>query len=224
MSMTRSEVYEVFRQYASAEFKDIPLNDAEINYNFSDKFNKKMQRLFEKVEYNHTHSISKPARNVLIFIAAIIMIFAGLMSVGAVREPIVKFFSKIHEGFSEIFFEGDTINKIEQKFNFSEIPNGFVEAKHISNSGMEIVQFNNTNNGDIVELCQSTTDDYSFFLDSEQGAIDTFWIDGKEIKIFTSNHNDYYFAFWIQDTYSMSLTYSFITDIDTILELIKTIR
>lgn len=88
--MTRCEAEKAFRESASEEFLHIPAEN-EIEHEFSEKFNRKMKKLLREVEYNGTHFLSKPQKRVLALVAVIIMLFAGIMSIGNIRKAVVEF-------------------------------------------------------------------------------------------------------------------------------------
>ncbi len=224
MSMTREEAFEVFRFYASKEFEDVPVDESEIEYEFSEEFNRKMEKLLRRVAYDRTHAVSWAARKVIAVAAAIIFALAGMMSVSAIREPVVKFFYNIYEEFMEIFFEGDTTEKITYVYSLSEIPEGFVETQRTSFDTVNSVIYENRQSGYTIEFKQSITEDTPFYVDNEQGDIEKFEIDGNEIIIYTSNCGDNYYAFWIKDSYSLKLTYSGHTTVEEILKLVKTVN
>ena len=224
MAMTKEEVFEVFRFYASKEFVDIPENESEIDCEFSDEFNKKMKKLLKRVSYDRTHIVSRTRRKVIMVAATIILLFAGMTSVGAIREPVVEFVYNIYEEFMEIFFEGDTTDRITYRYSLSEIPEGFVETQRISDNGVNIIRYENKQNGNIIELAQHVTEDISVSLDNEHGHIEKNEVKGKEINIYISDYGDHYIAFWTQDSYAISLTYSGSTTIEEILNLIESIH
>lgn len=222
MSMTKEELFDIFREYASKEFENTPQNDSEIDYEFSDKFNKKMQKLLEKVEYNQTHSISKPARNIIILIAAIIMLFAGLMSVGAIREPFVEMVLEKYEEFIDVFFEGNKAGRINHIYSLPSLPKGFVEIQRISNDGVHFVKYENRQDGTVIEFSQRITDGTSVSFDNKHGHIEVFNVNGNEVNIYISDYGDVYYAFWTQDLYFMSLAYY--NSSITIEDIINTIK
>lgn len=224
MAMTREEVFEVFRYYASKEFEDIPENESEIECEFSDEFNKKMEKLLERVSYDRTHIVSWTRRKVIMVAATIILVLAGMMSVGAIREPIVEFVYNVYEEFTEIFFDGYTTDKITYRYSLSEIPEGFVETHQITNESVNIVEYENINNNDKIELCQSITQESSFILDNRNGHVEKINVGRKGVDIYISDYGDYYYAFWTQDSYAISLTYSGNTTIEEILNLIESIH
>lgn len=228
MSMTRSEFNEMFRVVISEEFADIP-PESEIQYEFSKEFLDKMQKLVNGTE-DDTHKEQKKHRSsvaikrIVALAAALIVLFAGIMSVGAVREPVVNFIVKTYEGFKRILFSGDSLTEINRVYAFTEVPEGFVETQRISNKETYFVRYENRETGAVIELSQSIKNDYSFSLDSENGEIRAFNVDGKEIKIYCAESQAVFIALWIEDKYSMELIYSGETDTDELLRLINTIK
>lgn len=224
MSMTKEEVFEVFRYYASKEFEDIPENESEIDCEFSDEFNKKMEKLLERVSYDRTHIVSWTRRKVIMVAATIILVLAGMMSVGAIREPIVEFVYNVYEEFTEIFFEGDTTDKITYRYSLTEIPEGFVETQRISDDSINIVRYENKENSNIIEIKQCVTEDKTFLLDNKLGRVEKYTINNTEINIYISDYCDYYLAYWLSGTDSIKLTYSGIISVEEILKLIEAIK
>ena len=228
MSMTRSEFNETFRSVISEELADIP-PESEIQYEFSKEFLDKMQKLINGTE-DDTHKAQKKHRSsvaikrIVALAAALIVLFAGIMSVGAVREPVVNFIFKTYEGFKRVLFSGDSLTEIDHVYAFAEVPEGFVETQRISNKEMNLVRYENGETGAVIVMSQSITTDYSFSLDSENGEIKTFDTNGKEVKIYCAESQTLYSAFWVEDTYIMELTYSGETDTDELLRLINTIK
>lgn len=48
MAMTKQELFQAFREAASLEFAHIPRDDSQIQYVFSDDFEKRMKALIEQ--------------------------------------------------------------------------------------------------------------------------------------------------------------------------------
>ncbi len=224
MSMTRDEAYEVFRYYASKEFEEIPKHDSEIEYTFSAKFNRKMDKLLKRVHYDNTHVVTWVARKVIVAAITVVLLLAGLMSVGAIREAVVEFVYDVYEGFMEVFYTGDTTDVITYRYSFSEIPEGFVEYQRISDDCTNIVEYENKTNGNKIGLIQTSTKDSSFVMDNNHGRVAEFVINDKVINIYISNRGKSYIAFWIEGAYALKLTYSGTTTVEEICQLIKTIK
>ena len=227
--MTRSEVNMAFSTVIAEEFADIP-DESEIEVEFSDEFNRKMQELIDSIGANDGQkpkSCRKSRLNIkgLIALAATLaLLLAGLVSVNAAENPLVNFIVKTYEDFKEILFAGDGAAEIDHVYAFTEVPEGFTETERVLNDDMSFVRYENSETGVVIELSQSITTDYSFSLESENGEIKTFDTNGKEVKIYCTESETLYSAFWVEDIYSMELIYSGETDTDELLRLINTIK
>lgn len=224
MSMTREEAFEVFRFYASKEFEDVPVDESEIEYEFSEEFNRKMEKLLRRVAYDRTHAVSWAARKVIAVAAAIIFALAGMMSVSAIREPVVEFFYNIYEEFMEIFFEGDTTEKITYVYSLSEIPEGFVETQRLFDGAISIITYENEKSGDIIELSQCITEDTSFLLDNDHGNIAQYKMNDKEVSVFISDYGESFYVFWTEESYYMTMIFSGHTTVEDLMEMVKSVN
>lgn len=224
MSVSKEEFFDILREYASKEFEHIPKSDDEIDYEFSEEFEKKMEKLIDSIGNNKKPHKLNHRKTIAILIAAIIIAFAGAMSVSAIREPIVEFIYKVYDGFTDLLFEGDTTDKLSYIYSLSEIPEGFVETDRLSNNSVNLIIFENQQNGNKIELWQQPTEDTSISYDNENGHIENYMVNGIEIAIYISDHNDCHIAFWSVDSNYIELTYHGTTTIDEILNLIKFIH
>lgn len=224
MSMNKEEFFDILREYTSKEFEHIPKSDDEIDYEFSAEFEKKMEKLIDSIGNNKKPRKINHRKAIAILIAAIIVIFAGAMSVGAIREPIVDFIYKVYDGFTDLFFEGDTTDKLSYIYSLSEIPEGFVETERLSNDSVNLIVFENQQNSNKIELWQQPTEDTSISYDNENGHIENYMVNGIEIAIYISDRNDCHIAFWSVDSNYIELTYHGTTTIDEILNLISSIQ
>ena len=224
MSVSKEEFFDILREYASKEFEHIPKSDDEIDYEFSEEFEKKMEKLIDSIEKNKKQRKTNHRKAIAILIAAIIIAFAGAMSVGAIREPIVEFIYKIYDGFTDLFFEGDTTDKLSYIYSLSEIPEGFVETERLVNDSTNYVRYDNTKKNKRITLTQSPTEDISISWDNENGHIENVTVNGIEISIYISDRNDCYIAFWSMDSNYIELTYHGTTTIDEMIKLISSIQ
>lgn len=227
MSMKKDEFFEILRIYASKEFEHIPQNEDDIDYEFSEDFEKKMAKLFDDVcdDNKCQKAITTSRRKVIaILIAAIFVLTFGAMSVSAIREPIVEFFFKVYDGFTDILVEGDTTNKISYIYSLSKIPEGFVETEKLSNESINFVVYENKQNGNRFQISQRPTEDISGSVDNEHGHIETFEIDGNKVNIYINDLEDYYHAFWSVGSDHLTLSYFGTSTIEQIISLIKSIN
>lgn len=155
-----------------------------------------MEKLIDSIGNNKKPRKLNHRKAIAILIAAIIVIFAGAMSVGAIREPMVEFIYKVYDAFTDLLFEGDTTDKLSHICSLSEIPEGFVETDRLSNDSVNLIVFENQQNGNKIELWQQPTEDTSISYDNENGHIENYMVNGIEISIYISDHNDCHIAFW----------------------------
>ena len=211
MSMTRSEFNMAFSTVIAEEFANIP-DESEIEVEFSDEFNRKMQELIDSIGANNGQqpkSCRKSRLNIkgLIALAATLaLLLAGLVSVNAAENPLVNFIVKTYEDFKEILFAGDGAAEIDHVYAFTEVPEGFTETERVLNDDMSFMRYENNETGAVIELSQTTINDNSFVLDYENGNTKTFRFADKEVKVYDGEFETCC-AFWLEDTYNMKLTY-----------------
>lgn len=221
--MTRCEAICAFRQVASEEFAHIP-DEYEIEYEFSEKFNLKMEKFLKKKIVVNSYTFSKTKRTVYALLLAGLMLFAGLISVSAIREPIVNFIIEKYESFIEFTFSGDTSKQISHEYNFAYLPYGFSEIVYQVSEGAVYKEFLNEETQAIISLYQTVTDENKINLDNQQGEIITRTVDGKDVYIYKHKTNGYLQANWISETYSLILTYHGSISEEELVELIKIIE
>ena len=222
--MNKDELFDIFREYASKEFADIPQTEAEADYEFSEKFEKKMLKIIDRVGSGKKVTSKNYKRTITILIAAIIAILAGAMSVGAVRKAVEKFiFEKVDKNY-EVTFDGDAPDILDYRYSFSVIPDGFTETERLAVDAVDYVCYENEQTEHCITLKQSAIGSMSSIsMDGEYGHIEKYDVDGTEINIYIDDRGGAYVAHWIWGYNYMQLAYHGETTIDEVLELIKTI-
>lgn len=221
--MTREELFNAFREVASEEFAYIP-NEEDIEYEFSERFNKKMDKLFKKIERNCTYPTVSLSKRILTIAAAILIIFAGLMSVSAIREPVVNFVLEFFEEHIDFGFLGDISQEIEYEYDFSEIPEDFELTVKNNEGGTVYTEYTNINTRDIIILTQSITDGNSLSVDNEHGKTTVEQIGKTQVFLYEGIEQDYFQANWVSETYSLILIYYGDIEKNAFLELVESIK
>jgi hypothetical protein len=224
--MKKDELFDIFRKYACKEFEDIPKNDDDIDYEFSEDFENRMSILFERLyssnKLNKTGS-SNRKKTIVILIAAVIIILTGMLSVSAVRQPIVNFVVEKYEDFIDFLFQGDVSNKIEYVYSFNPVPENFVETNKSSNDNTVRVEYINSSTGDEIILEQRITEGTQGSWDAQNGNTTTVMLNNTLIYFYKYNTAPIYLARWINDTYSFTLTYYGNITEKELIELVKSI-
>lgn len=224
--MTRSEFNMAFSTVIEEEFANIP-DESEIEVEFSDEFNRKMQELIDSIGANNGQKPKNDRKSrlnikgLIALAAALAVLLAGLMSVNATGDPIVNFIVKTYEDFKEILFTGDGAAKIDHVYAFAEVPEGFVETERMLNDDMSFVRYENSETGAVIELSQNATQDTAFALDNQNGIVKDFDIDGEEIRVYCTKHDKMHVVFWHEDTCSMKLIYSGRINYEELLDIIN---
>ena len=106
---------------------EIPSED-EIQWEFSEKFVRSMDRLVKKNNRIMLSTRRTVTKGLLAAIIAVMVLFTGLMSVAATRKPIIEFVKKIFPQFNEITLSENsapTIDKIETEYTLTNLPKGY---------------------------------------------------------------------------------------------------
>lgn len=154
MENSKSMFIEAFLEAEALDNAKLKSED-EIEWDFSTKFEKSMEKLIKK---NNTIKIST-RRNIrkglLAAIVAIIVLFTGLMSVTATRTPFIEFVKKVFSQYNEITLSENSmspVERIETEYTLTDLPDDFemteyqkddlvVMSKWENQTGEEIVLF-----------------------------------------------------------------------------------
>lgn len=175
--------------YVEEEMTRLP-SDEEIGmHQFSPEFERKMEKLLRHEHRPHRILLHSTGKRVAVLAAVIALLAASMLSVGAVRESIVSFFTEVYEEFTAIIFEqpeetgrtyeADSIDAIEVTY----IPEGFElksESKNDVESRMEYVD----DRGNRIIIRQTLNR-------NTQRTIDTEGVESEEV--FIQSHKGIYF-------------------------------
>lgn len=184
-------------------FKNLP----DENVEFSEEFEYSMQKLAKKRKtfvWQATKTI--PRRIAVVFIAAIIT-FCLMMSVSAIRTPVIKFFVNIYEEFISIFVEEDeefdTPDSIEATYLPSYMINGFSQISSSNNSKYAKSVWMDDNSNIIILTQDILEDDYQTQLDNETIGYENAGFNNFEVK-YTARNGQYFFV-WTNDLYMFKI-------------------
>ena len=184
-------------------YKALPDEDVVFSKEFEDKvhaINKRRKSLFHKA----TKTV--PRRIAVVLIAAVIT-FTMMMSVSAIRTPILNFVIKTYDSFISIFVEKDEQIKlptsVEHMYMPKYLPEGFIEISS-ENYGFnaEAIWMNNAS---IIMLSQDIiSEDSKIVIDNQDADYQTIMIDKNEIYYYSKN--GFYTMYWSDGYYIFTLT------------------
>ena len=203
MPISKAQFKEAFREVVSSEFSHIPKNENEIEFVFSERFNKRMTKLINSQKKAYYHLINTAAKRVAIIFILILTMFTTAFSVKAIREPIIEFVKQIYETFVHYSVEGDTIDKITKEYSLTHVPEGFNQIDIVRSDNFIITTYESIS-GNVIEFTQTTTESHvGHFIDNEDGYIHSEIIDGIQIEF--KEWNDIKNAVWIEYGYVFTI-------------------
>lgn len=174
---------------------DIPRED-EIQWDFSEKFERSMQKLIQKnnrINYSARKNIRK---GLLAAIIATMIAITALMSVSATRKPIIEFVKKIFPQFNEITLSPEAapppVETIETEYTLTDLPEGYVLDMYKSDENRVFAVWKNSS-GEEIAFSQRLLDS-SFSIDNEHN-YEELEINGQK-------------AFYVEDEHGAILKYS----------------
>lgn len=222
MPISKSEFKEIFREVISSEFLHIPKNEDEIDFEFSERFNKRMAKLINSQKKAYYHLINTAAKRVAIIIVLILTMFTAAFSVKAIREPIIKFVKQIYETFIHYSVEGETVDKITEEYSLTQLPDGFNQTNMVRDN-YSIITFYRNEAGDTIAFSQMTTETHlGYFLDNETGDIHSEIVDGIKVEFKEWHENKT--VLWTNDGYVFSIECIGDISLDIIKEMICSVE
>lgn len=193
-SILSSALGEVFEPQIDEFIKTV---DLELNYKFSDKYNRKINKLIKRREKPYFKLICTTWRRVVCTAAAVIIILASSLSVEAVREAIHDFLMNIFKGHTAVSVSG-TIKEyptvIEEEYEISNLPEGFELADYYADNMSVFAMC--VNNDKYISFQQMVYDNFNVNFDNSH----------SEIEYYTDNQGQEYL---VQDTgHSYCVTYN----------------
>ena len=220
MSMSREEFKAAFREVISSEFAHIPTDESSIDFTFSEKFIKRMDKLIRAQKKSYYKFINTAGKRVAVIFAAIITLFTASLSVKAIREPVVRFIKQVYETFIHYTFEGDIQPKIKKEFFIKTLPDGFIQHDKIESDLAITTIYVNDNN--TIKFTQQSTNNANHFFDNESGTLTKVTISGINVDIYESENIKH--AVWTDEGYFFKLTCLGEINIDSVTMMIESIQ
>lgn len=221
MAMSKTDFKNAFREVVSSEFAHIPTDESSIDFNFSERFNKRMEKLIrsqKKVYYNFVNTAYK---RVAIICVVLLTMLTTACSAKAIREPIVNFFTEVYESFTRYFFEDDTADIITKEYSLNVLPDGFEQTDVIRGDTIITKTYVNKSGGKI-KFTQQTTDNANHTFDNENGKITSITLNNMNIDVYETDGITH--ALWTEYGYYFKLSYYGDVEVETIKEIVQTVE
>lgn len=203
MTFTKEQISQAFIQVLNErvpDLSDIP------DHVFSERFEKKMNKLIRR-EAAHPWAVSHTlARNLIAAVIVIILLFTLCMSVSAIRNAIFNFFQQHFEDHDKIVFEAsETRDQIEQEYVIMNLPEGFSLNKEMK-SNINITRIFGDKNENYIFFEQEISVSSISAIDNERSKYSSMEID--EHGVFVSTTIDKVILTWEEDGYVFLLELS----------------
>ncbi len=167
MENSKEQFLKAFMEAERIDNSNLKRED-EIEWDFSEKFEKSMNQLIKKNNHIKLSTRRKIRKGLLAAILAIIVAFTGLMSVSATRTPFVEFIKKVFPQFNEVTLSEEStpsVERIETEYTLTNLPEGY-EIKEYQKDDLGIFSVWKNKNGDEIVLIQDLLDS-NFSIDTE---------------------------------------------------------
>lgn len=218
--MKKAEFKNAFREVVSLEFSHIPYDESIINYTFSNKFNKKMEKLIKSQKKVYWKFVNTASKRVAIICVILLTMLTTACSVKTLREPMVSFFAEVYETFTRYFFEGDTTERIEKEYIITKLPHGFTQVDKMNNDLVITTVYKNGD--DTIKFTQQPTSNANHVFDNENGTIITISVLDFNVDIYESENIKH--AIWTRNGYFFKMTCIGDINIDSIKIIIESME
>lgn len=180
-------------------FKSLPNENIEL----SEEFEKEIQKLAKKRKMLIWQATKTVPRRIAVVFAAVIITLCMMMSISAIRVPIINFFVNVYEEFISIFVEEDetieTPDSIEVIYQPSYIMDGYFEiSSNKFETYVETIWMDS--NGNVLIYTQDVLeDDYQTQIDNREVDYVDANFANDTVKYFSKNGQ--YFFVWTNQYY-----------------------
>lgn len=217
----QDKLMEAMRMSEVSCWEKFPRVEGEIHY--SEDYLRDMEKLIKKSRNPIRRYFDTVGKRVAAAVIAAVALSGGMMSVSAVREPVVEFITNVYEKFVEIFFEDNNITKapktIETVYTLGIVPTGYNLDRYIITDNATYVTWLNEHKGKIV-FSQGILDG-NYLFDNEESSYEIIFINKTKIAYVTKNNMKFYF--WNDFDYEYSLTVSEDISHETVMQLIESV-
>lgn len=219
--MAENSFNRALREVVSGEFSNIPLRDEEILHTFSNVFLRKMDKLTKAEKRRFWRMTSTVPKRIAVIMASFLIITLTACSIPSVRAAVIGFIKETYDNCIRLFTNDVGSNIISVQYGITELPDGFAEISRKESDARYIVNYQNAKGVQII-LTQSIAEDYSIFLDNENGELSEISLSGMNVSVYKSD--DCTVGIWLQDEYAFHLTVYGDYDVDFLIRLIEGVR
>ena len=220
MSMTRAELNQAFREAVSLEFVGIPYVEETIEFDFSNDFQKRMEKLIARQKKVYWEYVNTAKKRVAIVAIVCLSSFITACTNPEFREPIIHQMEKLEGFIRHYFIEGSMMQEIEDLYSLSNIPDEYETIFEYGNSKWHMVRYQDEE-GHQIELSQHASDQLNYNVKDE--VVNEYQVKIRNIEVTIFEYSDSMRAIWIEDGYGFDMIYEGCVNVDVIIQMIEAI-
>lgn len=224
MAMSKAELQKAFREAAAMEFQEIPLDDTEIQYEFSAAFEQKMDRLLKKEKKFTWRLVNTASKRVAAIAVILLMFLTTACSVPAIREPIIEFIKETFDINIRYHYDNNAPDIIATEYHLSFVPSGFSETKADIDDGYIRIDYEDES-GHRLYFVQNTGTTI-LNIDAEHTEYKTLDLDGREVQLYhyADTGENIFMAVWIEDGYFFKVFCNGEISEETMIEIVSGVK
>lgn len=203
--MTESEFRDALLDAASAEFEGAPLTESDCPHEFSERFERRMDRLVKAEERSSRRFLGRKTVRILAAAAAVV----ALLALIACAVPIVKaafipgFIVDAEPGGRSVMAEKAEKTLIEEEYELTFVPEGFELFRKTEFDSLIHTEYRYNNDRSIVfrQIAGATV----YGLDNQHGIIARTEMSGKQVLLYCSKRCA--IAVWLENGYEFELSF-----------------
>lgn len=196
-------LYEVLDMYVKEVAETLTVPPELENYQFSERFERRMQRLIRMQKKSYYRYINTVAKRAACYVLIVLTcMFVTVFSVKSLREPFVNFVVETYEKFTSLFVEkDDPTDNIELKVMLPQyIPEGY-EIESVSQTKNSLMYVFTDLKGNKIIYYQYLYDYWQSILDTENVTYDKVYVNlleglffkNKDMNCLIFNNDEYTF-------------------------------
>lgn len=194
---------EALRLYKEQQLETIP-SENEIDYEFSEGFQKRAEKLIRKQERAVWRFFQRTGRRAAAVILALIIGLSATLSIDAVREPIFEFFYRIFSTHTDIEYDQNNNKTIEEYYTLPQIPNGYKKTTDSLADKFSTCEFWTNGNRKQINLQQSSGT-FNNSINSEGCKLTETLVNGINTLFCNNGHS--FICTWSEHGYYFELVY-----------------
>lgn len=210
---------ELFDEQTLEFLQDIDRSEPHI---FSQRHDKKMQKLFKRQRKPYFKLISTAGRRAACIALAIVMLSASAMSVKAVRETFFAFVTSVFSDHQVISTDTDSNGgypkTIEEQYRITSLPDGYKQAYRQSTETMVDIPYYSADSR--ILFVQHTKDSFSITFTDDAKIEDCTDSDGQKYQVVRAGYESVYI--WDNGRYIFEITGSL--DRDKMLKICRSVQ